>query len=68
MNSITEIPGVCGGEPCLAGTRITMAHLQKLAEMGWDYEKILAAYPHVDRRIFHDAMSRWMNATNWRDA
>lgn len=68
MNSITETPGVCGGEACLAGTRITMRHLQELTEMGWDYEKILSEYPHLDRHIFYDAMSRWMNATNWRDA
>lgn len=68
MNSITETPGVCGGEPCLAGTRISMAHLQELVEMGWDYEKILSEYPHLDRRTFLDAMSRWMNATCWRDA
>lgn len=68
MNSITETPGVCGGEPCLAGTRISMRHLQSLVEMGWPYEKILSEYPHLDRRTFYDAMSRWMNATNWRDA
>lgn len=45
-----------------------MRHLQELTEMGWDYEKILSEYPHLDRHIFYDAMSRWMNATNWRDA
>lgn len=68
MNSITETPGVCGGEPCLAGTRITMRHFQTLVEMGWSYEQILSEYPHLDPRVFHHALARWMNATNWRTA
>lgn len=67
MNSITETPGVCGGEPCLAGTRITMSHLQRLVELGWDYERILREYPHLDRQMFLDAMSLWINATDWRE-
>ena len=70
MNSIEETPGVCGGEPCLAGTRIPMSHLQKLVEMGWSYEKIFDAYPQLRTRMpeFYDAMGRWMNAANWRTA
>ncbi len=63
---ISETPGVCGGEPCLAGHRITMRHFQKLVEMGWSYEKILKEYPHLDPEQFHEAMGLCMNATNWR--
>ncbi len=65
--AITERQGVCDGDPCLAGTRIMMSHFQKLVEMGWSHEKILVAYPHIDRGTFYEAMSRWMNTTNWRD-
>ena len=68
MNSITETPGVCGGEPCLAGTRISMWHLQGLVELGWSYERLLSEYPHLNRWPLYDALGRWMSATNWRDA
>ncbi len=63
---ISETPGVCGGEPCLAGHRIRMVHFQRFVEMGWSYEKILREYPHLDPGQFHEAMGLWMNATNWR--
>ena len=43
-----------------------MAHFQELVKMGWSYEKILNEYPHLDSGQFYEAMSLWMNATNWR--
>ena len=60
-------PGRCGGEPCLAGTRIAMSHLQGLVEMGWSYARICSEYPHVSRARMLEALCRWMHATNWRD-
>ena len=60
--------GVCGGEPCVTGTRISMYHLQEMVEMGWSYEYISKQYPHIDRWRLFGALSAWMNATDWRSA
>ena len=64
---IEEREGVCGGEPVVTGTRISMYHLQGLVEMGWSYEKILTQYPHLDLWTLSGALSAWMNATDWRN-
>lgn len=56
---IEVTPGVCGGEPCLAGTRITMAHFRRLTKIGFAYEDILRMYPHLDPDLFRKAMRQW---------
>jgi uncharacterized protein (DUF433 family) len=60
VNSAIEVtPGVCGGEPCLAGTRITMAHFRRLTKINFTYDDILRMYPHLDPDLFRRAMREW---------
>jgi uncharacterized protein (DUF433 family) len=45
---IVEVPGVCGGEPIIVGTRMPARILWTMArEFKWDIEKIGANYPHL---------------------
>jgi len=65
---IDYVPGRCGGEPCLAGTRIMMSHLERLVvRLGWSVERIWSAYPHVSIIQLQRVLGQWMNATNWRE-
>jgi uncharacterized protein (DUF433 family) len=42
---IESRPGVRGGEPCIAGTRIPVATIQSCHAGGWDAERICEEYP-----------------------
>lgn len=46
MNTaITSTPGVCGGDPCLGDTRITVAVIEEHWRLGYDDAGILHNYP-----------------------
>ena len=62
---VTRTPGVCGGEPCLAGTRITMFHFEELLREGMNLDQIAAAYPHLDPGKLKRAMDRWFFFKNY---
>jgi uncharacterized protein (DUF433 family) len=47
---ITQARGLHGGQPVIAGTRVPVAKLVALSDAGWDNERILAAFPHLDER------------------
>ena len=41
---------VCGGQPVIVGTRITVDLIWKCThKLGWDVDRILEAYPHLSR-------------------
>lgn len=42
-------PQVCGGKPCIRGTRIWVSLLQDFHATGSSIEEILAEYPQLDR-------------------
>ena len=42
---ITKTPGVCGGDACVRGTRITVWGLVEWRQMGKSDDWILAGYP-----------------------
>ena len=42
---IEAIPNVCGGEPCIAGTRIPVWVLEQARRLGTDEDTLLEAYP-----------------------
>jgi uncharacterized protein (DUF433 family) len=44
---ITATPGVCGGKPCIAGTRIRVWDIASLAQAGHSPDEILADFPHI---------------------
>jgi uncharacterized protein (DUF433 family) len=55
---VTRKPGVCGGKPIIAGTRIRVAQIAlEYDVMGWTADQILQAHPHLTLAQIHDALS-----------
>lgn len=56
--SMIEIKAdVCGGEPVIAGTRITVNHIhQCFFKLIWDVNKILSEYPDLKRADVMEAV------------
>ena len=48
-NRIVRDPAVCGGEPVIRGTRVTLRTLLASLEDGESVEAILASYPSLSR-------------------
>ena len=44
---ITKTPGVCGGEACIAGTRIAVWLLVEAQQLGINEAQLLQDYPHI---------------------
>jgi len=47
MTGIERHPGVCGGDACIAGTRIPVWVLEGYRRLGWAEATILASYPSL---------------------
>src|SRR5207248_1682649 len=62
---ITRQPGVCGGKPVIAGTRIKVEQIAVEYDlMGWTPDQIIQAHPHLTLPQIHDALSYYYeNAT-----
>lgn len=55
---ITSDPAVCGGSPCLAGTRISVRVIViYVLRHGISPEELLTYYPHVSLAAIYDALS-----------
>lgn len=55
---IVSDPQVCGGSPCLAGTRITVRTVVIASVLhGQTREEVLQHYPHLTLAAIHDALS-----------
>ncbi len=44
---ITSNPAICGGDPCIKGTRIPVYIVLGLLAAGETVEGVLRAYPHI---------------------
>jgi uncharacterized protein (DUF433 family) len=44
---VISTPGVCGGKPCIAGTRIRVWDIAVLAQSGYSPDEILTSFPHL---------------------
>lgn len=49
--------GVCGGEPVIAGTRISVSFIVELERSGYAVDEIVAMYPHITHAQIYDALS-----------
>ena len=48
--AIARNPKICGGEPTILGTRITVSDIVELHyRLGWDVQTILDEYPHLNK-------------------
>jgi uncharacterized protein (DUF433 family) len=55
---ITSTSGVCGGKPCIAGTRIRVLDVYAMYELGGKTpDEIVAAYPHISLAEVHSALA-----------
>ena len=49
--------GVCGGEPVIVGTRISVSLVVELERVGHSVDEIVAMYPHITHAQVYDALS-----------
>jgi uncharacterized protein (DUF433 family) len=56
---ITKTPGVCGGEACIAGTRIAVWLLVEAQQLGISEAQLLQDYPHITSA---DLVNAWSYA------
>lgn len=54
---ITQNLKICGGEPILAGTRISVRLIVEWESMGKSVDEIVAMYPHISHAQVYDALS-----------
>ncbi len=57
--AISQTPGVCGGEACLAGTRIPVRVLVGYRQLGCSDAELLQVYPQLSA---FDLVSAWAYA------
>jgi uncharacterized protein (DUF433 family) len=54
---IVSTPGVCGGRPRIADTRITVRNIVTWKMIGWTPEKIVSEYEHLSLAQVHAALA-----------
>ncbi|MEW6542302.1 MAG: DUF433 domain-containing protein [Nitrospirota bacterium] len=55
---ITSDPAVCGGSPCITGTRFTVrAVVIYILQHGNTPEELRVTFPHLSLAAIHDALS-----------
>jgi len=47
---ITSDPQICGGEPCIKGTRIPVRIILSHIAAGEDYSRILKQFPRIEMK------------------
>jgi uncharacterized protein (DUF433 family) len=57
LDRITANPAVMGGKPCVRGTRVTVGTVVGLVAAGYDAERILAAYPYLEKEDIAQALT-----------
>ncbi len=58
---IVRVPGVLGGEPVIAGSRVGVAFIARLLQAGEEPTEIVAAYPDLPPAAVYDAISYYLD-------
>lgn len=58
---ILRTPGICGGRPHIAGTRISVRSIAELHRAGESVAEISATYPQVEPAALYDAISYYLD-------
>lgn len=65
---ITQTPGIMGGTPVIAGTRVPMARILFLLKEGYTVDLISDEYPHVGKKKLEAAIdeliSKYQTSSN----
>ncbi|MBI4688675.1 MAG: DUF433 domain-containing protein [Nitrospirae bacterium] len=56
--------GVCGGEPVIVGTRISVSLIVELDQLGYSVDEIVSMYPHITHAQVYDALSYYYDHRN----
>ncbi|MFM8357668.1 MAG: DUF433 domain-containing protein [Verrucomicrobiota bacterium] len=56
---IASTPGVLGGQPVVAGTRVSVLRIAGYHRMGMDAESIVAQLPHLSMAQVHAALAHY---------
>lgn len=54
---IEKKKGVCGGEPVIKGTRISVSLIVELERAGHSVDEMVTLYPHITHAQIYDALS-----------
>ncbi len=54
---ITRVPGVCGGDPCIRGTRICVRHIKNWEKLGFSVDQILQNFPFLTLEDVTEALA-----------
>ena len=54
---ITKVPGVCGGRPCIDGTRVRVLNIVYLLKEGYEPDRMLEQYPTLNLAQVHAALA-----------
>jgi uncharacterized protein (DUF433 family) len=54
---VTRTEGICGGRPCVAGTRITISRIASFYHQGMSAEDIVSEHPHLTPAQVHAALA-----------
>ncbi len=57
LERITFDPLVMGGRPCIRGMRVTVSMLMGLLAAGHSIERILEAYPYLEREDIQQSLT-----------
>jgi uncharacterized protein (DUF433 family) len=57
LNRISVDPNICGGKPCINGTRIWVSLVLDLLADGTSFEVILSEYPQLAREDIFAALA-----------
>ena len=64
---ITSTPDVCGGKPCIAGTRIRVQDVYVWHELqGVSADELVSRFPHLTMADVYAALSYWDHRRNQR--
>ena len=58
---VSSTPGVCGGKPCIIGTRIRVWDIVCMSDAGNPPERIVQAYPHITIADVHAALAYYFD-------
>lgn len=57
LKRITLDPQIMGGKPCIRSTRVTVGTVVGLLASGHSFEKILDAYPYLNKKDIQAALA-----------
>ena len=58
---IVRVQGVCGDQPIIKNTRLSVQHIAQMYKAGDTVDEILQAHPHVKAAAVYDAISYYLD-------